>query len=256
MGNAGSALDEYKLIDQNKVDEIIDALEADPDGIDLLNDEGETMLFRACSNGAASIVSILLDRGADASIPCDDITCLHVAAAAHSPKCVQLLLENGADPNVTTLDSMTPLHCAIEYGDFIAAKMLIERGADINVKTSAGIGPFEMKPAGGSEMGAESMTDAQISILQATAKKIDDKKNVIDYDAEDEEELRKWFKEAGLGSKHCRQFAKSAIARGIRSGKMLAFMILTSKITLEQLGIKENIDLELVNLSCKSALPV
>ena len=51
------------------------------------------------------------------SITCDDITVLHVAAAAHSPKSVQLLLDNGADVNTQTLDGTTPLHCAIQYGD-------------------------------------------------------------------------------------------------------------------------------------------
>jgi ankyrin repeat protein len=58
------------------------------------------------------------------SITCDDITVLHVAAAAHSPKSVQLLLDNGADVNTQTLDGTTPLHCAIQYGDFIAAKVI------------------------------------------------------------------------------------------------------------------------------------
>jgi ankyrin repeat protein len=36
---------------------------------------------------------------------------------------LQLLLENNADVSTPALDGTTPLHYAIQYGDFIAAKV-------------------------------------------------------------------------------------------------------------------------------------
>ena len=60
----------------------------------------------------------------------------------------ELLIENGADPNVTNNYGATPLHMAIKkkYAKGYAkglAELLIEHGADLNVKDNEGRTPLK-----------------------------------------------------------------------------------------------------------------
>jgi ankyrin repeat protein len=57
---------------------------------------------------------------------------LYLAIRRKSEAVIELLLNNGADPNVRPQDSFTPLHAAAEWGNEKIVKMLIDRGADIH----------------------------------------------------------------------------------------------------------------------------
>jgi ankyrin repeat protein len=57
------------------------------------------------------------------------------AAAAGQLRMIQLLIENGADVNLSqSLDSLSPLGEAITRKQLEAARMLLEAGADPNVR--------------------------------------------------------------------------------------------------------------------------
>jgi ankyrin repeat protein len=49
-------------------------------------------------------------------------------------KIVELLLKNGAKPNVSKRDEDGPLHYATMYGQVKAAMLLVQHGADVNAK--------------------------------------------------------------------------------------------------------------------------
>ena len=51
---------------------------------------------------------------------------------------LRLLLENGGDPNVATLNGLTPLNAAALRGDVDAMRLLIDKGANIDAKNGAG----------------------------------------------------------------------------------------------------------------------
>lgn len=55
---------------------------------------------------------------------------LHIAAGNADLKCVQLLLEHGADPNIKDSQDWAPLHAAIRRGKWKCAILLIEAGAN------------------------------------------------------------------------------------------------------------------------------
>ena len=51
---------------------------------------------------------------------------------------LRLLLDNGGDPNVATLNGLTPLSGAALRGDVDAMRLLIDKGAPIDAKNGAG----------------------------------------------------------------------------------------------------------------------
>ncbi|XP_006159078.1 ankyrin repeat and SOCS box protein 3 isoform X1 [Tupaia chinensis] len=57
---------------------------------------------------------------------------LHLAASQGHWKIVQILLEAGEDPNVTTLENNTPLFLAVENGQINVVRLLLRHGANVN----------------------------------------------------------------------------------------------------------------------------
>ena len=49
-----------------------------------------------------------------------------VAASWHRSEIVELLLMHGADPCRADLNGLTPLHCAVIYGDLNSVRLLIQ----------------------------------------------------------------------------------------------------------------------------------
>jgi hypothetical protein len=78
--------------------------------IDFKNATSFTPLHHACFSGQREICRVLLDHGADVTIPAKvGMTCLHLAATAGHPQIIQLLLEYGADPFVQDMLGNTVL---------------------------------------------------------------------------------------------------------------------------------------------------
>jgi ankyrin repeat protein len=66
---------------------------------------------------------------------------------------IQLLIDNGADPNAQTAnDALTPLHLvAMGNGNADCARILIENGANIDDETENGWNPFKIAIHNGHE---------------------------------------------------------------------------------------------------------
>lgn len=97
-------------------------------------------LFVACLKGNRPVVRALLDRGADVSAPDrDGSTPLHAACTVGDPQIVTWLLDRGAVVNARTVkDSYAPLHVASYKNHTEAAKTLLRRGAAVNARTASG----------------------------------------------------------------------------------------------------------------------
>jgi hypothetical protein len=77
---------------------------------------------------AAAGTSILLDSG-------NDLTALHLAAAAGHTEVVELLLRCGADPRALRSNQFSPLHAAAMHGHANVIDALLAAGAVPNVQT-------------------------------------------------------------------------------------------------------------------------
>lgn len=137
-----------------KVEQFQRALGLGRVNVDCVNTWGETVLLVACRSGHSEIAKILLEAGADASIPSDDgLTPLHFLGAFDEREIPQIaahVLRNKATLEARSnngrihhykLDTQfgpvegTPLLWAVSSGSLAATKVLVENGAD----------PFDVK---------------------------------------------------------------------------------------------------------------
>jgi len=101
------------------------------------------------------IVALLIENGADLEAAGDYGTPLYIAIMMGRPEAARLLIEGGANVNVTNFRSYTPLHELVcrdtATGDlsgcsseaiFNMVKLLIENGADVNAKDDKGLTPL------------------------------------------------------------------------------------------------------------------
>jgi len=106
-------------------------------------------LLHICAKpiGVPSVVSILLDRGADVHIrDHESFTPLHMIfgnrdISSHM-ECIRLLAEYGIDINSANMYGETPLHLACEKRYTEGTKLLISHWADVNVKDNGNSTPL------------------------------------------------------------------------------------------------------------------
>ncbi|KAG9390846.1 Ankyrin repeats (3 copies) [Carpediemonas membranifera] len=80
----------------------------------------------------------------------------------------QLLLDHGADPNVTTHSGMTPLHVAVRIGALGMATALIKNGANINAACSSGLRPIHMAASSGKTKGVVLLNQHKANLVAKT----------------------------------------------------------------------------------------
>jgi ankyrin repeat protein len=113
---------------------------------------GQTALMWAAARRHPEMIAFLADRGADLdaastnrdyqrritaegrpkSMDSGGFTPLLYAARENCLKCVDVLLEKGADIDLPDPDGVSPLHVAVMNANWDLAKRLIEAGADVN----------------------------------------------------------------------------------------------------------------------------
>ncbi|KAI5710777.1 hypothetical protein M8J76_016253 [Diaphorina citri] len=91
-------------------------LDLDSTLVDAVDKDGYSPLHRACYNGHANIVELLIQRGADTQkTTIDGWTPLHSACKWNNTECVIVLLNYGVDVNAQTNGGLTPLHLAASH---------------------------------------------------------------------------------------------------------------------------------------------
>ncbi|KAF8417576.1 hypothetical protein EV426DRAFT_699665 [Tirmania nivea] len=102
---------------------------------DFENDKIQDALYYASCGGNRKITQLLLDRGADVNLTGGHYngTALGVAALSGSQEIVTLLLDRGADVNLTGGDYGTALGAAAYRGRLEIVTLLLDRGADVNL---------------------------------------------------------------------------------------------------------------------------
>lgn len=120
--------------------EVVEALLAAGADIDSLDGVGQTALRRAIAIVDIPMVKTLLAAGADPDVKVPNGGAALPDAGSNS-RILNLLLDAGADPNVTNEHEETALYTVIEYGSIEDLQALIDAGADVNHKDRNGLTP-------------------------------------------------------------------------------------------------------------------
>jgi cytohesin len=126
-GQAAAPTDE----EEHEIRRIQELIQNSPD---LIN-SGDLPLIKAARNGWLRVAAYLLDHGAEINGSQNGSTALQAAAEAGNRGMVELLLSRGADVNVNTGSSGTPLCLAAKNGFQAVVEVLLAHKADVNAST-------------------------------------------------------------------------------------------------------------------------
>lgn len=84
-----------------------------------------------CSAGNTECIQLLLRNGAQLNAGIERRSPLHYAVERNHVKCVQTLLQYGANPNTPQVYTETPLHVAAYLGFEQCIRLLLDHGADV-----------------------------------------------------------------------------------------------------------------------------
>ena len=94
-------------------------------------------LHEAAGSGYANVVELLLEHGANVNITDEGgSTPLHWAAENGHTKVMKILLENEADPSMKGTGCGTPMQWAVRNGQIRSVKTLLDFGVDVDQKGS------------------------------------------------------------------------------------------------------------------------
>jgi ankyrin repeat protein len=106
---------------------------------------GETALYRAVVRQAHKCIQLLLEKGADVEAgPTDRESMLNIAVSKGDTSTVKLLLEKGANTERRSMDGDTPICRSVARGDGSITKLLLEYGAKVGVRTGKGVSPLSL----------------------------------------------------------------------------------------------------------------
>ncbi|GKU86429.1 hypothetical protein SLEP1_g957 [Rubroshorea leprosula] len=111
---------------------------------------GLTPLHCAVSGGSKKLLKLLISKGANLNAVADCGTPLHLAAGCGNEDCVEVLLDNHADPNMIVHDIHSPLMTSIGAKSIECMKLLLKAGADPNLSGPIGMSPLSLAASGGS----------------------------------------------------------------------------------------------------------
>ncbi|XP_070688315.1 serine-rich adhesin for platelets [Pempheris klunzingeri] len=108
----------------------------------------ENQLCKAVNDGDPRSVQLLLSEGA-----CPDlvggkgVAAIHLAVGKETEKntrCLKILLQHGANPNIRSSDGLTPVHVAALWGCYQNLKLLLMNGGNPNSKDNEGNTPGQL----------------------------------------------------------------------------------------------------------------
>ena len=125
----GTQLDVFDASALGRSERLRELLDADPELVQALSDDGFTPLHLACFSGRPDSIRLLVERLAEA--PFARVRPLGTAVFAGQVEAARILLEAGADPNGVDSGEHRPLQTAEAKGHEELARLLREHGATL-----------------------------------------------------------------------------------------------------------------------------
>jgi ankyrin repeat protein len=132
----------FKAVKDNDAAKVKEYISKDPTLVDAKTTDflKETALGISTFNGYKEITELLIKNGANPNVWDDMGTApLHGAARQNRSEIIQMLIDAKADVNIKhKSNDETPLHYAAEYNSLEAAQVLLKNGADKAAVTQSG----------------------------------------------------------------------------------------------------------------------
>lgn len=141
------ALTIFEASATGKINNILRLLARDPQLVNAYANDGFQALGLACYFGHFDVAEYLIKAGAPINSPSRNelkAAPIQSAAAAGQAKIVDLLLKQGADPNIREQGGYTPLHAAAQNGDLETIRTLLYGGADLVLTSDDGKIPYDL----------------------------------------------------------------------------------------------------------------
>uniref|UniRef100_A0A8V5GV45 Uncharacterized protein n=1 Tax=Melopsittacus undulatus TaxID=13146 RepID=A0A8V5GV45_MELUD len=106
-------------------------------------DKAETPLHLACANGLADVVTYLIENKCELNLVDNGNRWpLMKAVQCQQEKCVAILLEHGADPDLADADGNSAVHLPVISPNTSAAGLLLEHNTGIDAQNKEGCAPL------------------------------------------------------------------------------------------------------------------
>ncbi len=114
--------------------------------INMLDEAGHTPLTRAIVNSRTTLVTKLLDLGAEINLHDEkgQHIPLHMVIRSGLTNLAQTFIAKGASVNSVNIEGDTPLHLAVNANNAELSRTLVQRGADVNAKDRKGNTPLHL----------------------------------------------------------------------------------------------------------------
>jgi uncharacterized protein len=152
------AINIFEASATGKINNVIRLLARDPQLVNAYSEDGFQPLGLASYFGHLELAKYLIKAGTPINSPSRNglkATPIQSAAAAGHDKVVNVLLDNGANPNVREQGGYTPLHAAAQNGDEEMIRTLLYGGADLTLKSDNGKTALDIATEAGHEKTAQ-----------------------------------------------------------------------------------------------------
>ncbi len=127
----------YEIKNLEKEDEILKLFCSDIEKINEKDECNWTPLYRSVIAGNLKASEVLLNNGANPNIQCSmGETSLYQAVDMEKIEHVKLLLKYGADPNISQIDGLSSLHLAVSKQNILIIKYLLKFNANPNKQST------------------------------------------------------------------------------------------------------------------------
>lgn len=143
--------DIFEAAASGRLGRVRNLLREDPTLVGEVSADGFTPLGLAAFFGHPQVAEALLEAGAEPDVSSDNtmrVTPLHSAAAQGDSKVAlricRMLLARGADPNLAQAGGWRPVHQAAAHGNLALVELLVRHGADVEPRSEDGRTPLSM----------------------------------------------------------------------------------------------------------------
>ncbi len=136
--------DVFDVARKGKVEDMIQLYQNHKDTINAINSNGYSVLILACYHNNKDVAEFLIQNVHNINYASELGTALTATIFKNNVLLSKKLLENGANPNITDKEGITPLMYAVQFQNADTVELLLSYKADKSLKNNQNKTAFEL----------------------------------------------------------------------------------------------------------------